>query len=82
MSCPSEEHAPSQPRQTFTPAARYLRIGATPEPRRRFDAGLCTIVAPASAWGGSWEGTPGGAEKRVQRTRVRWPPAPAQARGS
>lgn len=49
MSCPSDEHAPSHPRQTFTPALRYLRSGATPEPRRRLLAGLCTIDAPASA---------------------------------
>mmetsp|Transcript_343 Transcript_343/g.1127 ORF Transcript_343/g.1127 Transcript_343/m.1127 type:complete len:266 (-) Transcript_343:767-1564(-) len=48
-SCPSDEHAPSQPIATFTPAAAYSSSGATPDPSRRLESGLCTAVAPALA---------------------------------
>ena len=42
----SLEAAPSAPSATLTPPSSRSATGRIPDPHRRFDTGLCTMVAP------------------------------------
>ena len=44
----SLDAAPSAPSATLTPASSRSASGSNPDPHRRLEIGLCTIVTPAS----------------------------------